>query len=320
MSFGEKLSFYRKNLNLTQEELAEKMFVTRQTVSRWETDVAFPDVETLIKLCDLLGCDMDTLVRDKTKEEKQTVARNGTDCCDLAVYDKHMNKFSLFIALGVGIIILGVTLMLTVIALGSEILGVALLLLFVGLAVADFIVSGLNHSCFMKENPRAPKYPNEQRQKFMKKFALLIAGATLLIFVAVIFLILINVNIDGIRIGVSKENVELLAVAIFMLLITASVFIYVYSGMLYAKYETDKYNISCITEGYAEDRGEYAPSIAKHIKIEESVSSIIMMGATITFLLLGFLQNLWHPAWIVFPIGGILCGIVSVIINAFSKK
>ncbi len=320
MSFGEKLSTYRKNLNLTQEELAEKMFVTRQTVSRWETDVAFPDVETLIKLCDLLGCDMDTLVRDKAKEEKQASTKIEIDCCDLAVYDKHMNKFSLFIALGVGLIIFGVTLMLTIIALGSEILGVTLLLLFIGLAVADFIVSGLNHSYFMKDNPRAPKYPNEQIQKFLKKFALLIAGATLLIFVAVIFLVLIILNIDNVRIGLSKENVEMLSVAFFMFLITVSVFIYVYSGMMYAKYETDKYNISCIKEGYAEDRGEYAQSESKHIKIEESVSTIIMMGATITFLLLGFLQNLWHPAWIVFPIGGILCGIVSVIINAFSKK
>lgn len=71
MSFGKNLGFYRKQLNITQEELAEKLFVTRQTVSRWETDSVFPDVETIIKLCDMFNCSMDTLVRGDA--EKETV-------------------------------------------------------------------------------------------------------------------------------------------------------------------------------------------------------------------------------------------------------
>lgn len=63
MSFGENVGYYRRQLNITQEELAEKLFVSRQTVSRWETDSAFPDVETVIKLCEIFGCTMDNLVR-----------------------------------------------------------------------------------------------------------------------------------------------------------------------------------------------------------------------------------------------------------------
>ena len=63
MSFGENVGFYRKRMNITQEELSERLFVSRQTVSRWETDSTFPDVETIIKLCDIFECDMDTLVR-----------------------------------------------------------------------------------------------------------------------------------------------------------------------------------------------------------------------------------------------------------------
>ncbi|NLF46835.1 MAG: hypothetical protein GX578_00790, partial [Clostridiales bacterium] len=39
--------------------------------------------------------------------------------------------------------------------------------------------------------------------------------------------------------------------------------------------------------------------------------SIIMLSATAIFLLLGFLGGYWHPAWVVFPLGGIMCGIVS---------
>ena len=63
MSFGENVGYFRRQLNITQEELAEHLFVSRQTVSRWETDSTFPDVETIIKLCDIFGCSMDTLVR-----------------------------------------------------------------------------------------------------------------------------------------------------------------------------------------------------------------------------------------------------------------
>lgn len=63
MSFGENVGYYRRQSNITQEELAEKLYVSRQTVSRWETDSTFPDVETVIKLCEIFGCNMDTLVR-----------------------------------------------------------------------------------------------------------------------------------------------------------------------------------------------------------------------------------------------------------------
>jgi transcriptional regulator with XRE-family HTH domain len=69
MSFGKNLSYYRKHLNITQEELADKLYVTRQTVSRWETDSVFPDVETIIKLCDMFDCSMDILVRGDAEND-----------------------------------------------------------------------------------------------------------------------------------------------------------------------------------------------------------------------------------------------------------
>ena len=75
MSFGKNLGYYRKQLNITQEELAEKLYVTRQTVSRWETDSVFPDVETIIKLCDMFDCSMDTFVRgdaEKSSDSKES--------------------------------------------------------------------------------------------------------------------------------------------------------------------------------------------------------------------------------------------------------
>ena len=70
MSFGSNIGYLRKKKGMTQEEFAERMYVSRQTVSRWETDSVYPDVETVIKLCELLECDMETLVRGDATLEK----------------------------------------------------------------------------------------------------------------------------------------------------------------------------------------------------------------------------------------------------------
>lgn len=65
MSFGQNLYFLRKMHNgMTQEELAEIMNVSRQTVSKWELDNAYPEVDKIIELCSIFSCTMDQLVRD----------------------------------------------------------------------------------------------------------------------------------------------------------------------------------------------------------------------------------------------------------------
>ena len=73
MSFGSNIGYLRKKKGITQEELAERMYVSRQTISRWETDSVYPDVETVIKLCEVLECDMETLVRGDASAEKEAV-------------------------------------------------------------------------------------------------------------------------------------------------------------------------------------------------------------------------------------------------------
>ena len=64
MSLGKNIAYLRKRIALTQDELAEKMSVSRQTVSKWETDEAFPEINKLTKLADLFHCKVDTLLRE----------------------------------------------------------------------------------------------------------------------------------------------------------------------------------------------------------------------------------------------------------------
>lgn len=65
MSFGQNLQFLRKMRNgMTQEELAEKMGISRQTVSKWELDATYPEMDKVIELCQYFSCSMDQLIRE----------------------------------------------------------------------------------------------------------------------------------------------------------------------------------------------------------------------------------------------------------------
>ena len=64
MSTGSKLAQARKAANLTQEQLAERLGVTRQAVSRWESDAAYPETDKIVRMARLLNVSCDYLLRD----------------------------------------------------------------------------------------------------------------------------------------------------------------------------------------------------------------------------------------------------------------
>jgi len=71
MVFGEKLKSVRKTKGWSQEELAEKLFVSRQSVSKWENGQNYPSIEVIIKLSDLFEVSIDELLRtDEDLKEK----------------------------------------------------------------------------------------------------------------------------------------------------------------------------------------------------------------------------------------------------------
>lgn len=69
MTMGEKILNMRKARGWSQEELAEKVGVTRQAVSRWESDSAKPDAERIVSICDLFGISADYLLREQYEGE-----------------------------------------------------------------------------------------------------------------------------------------------------------------------------------------------------------------------------------------------------------
>ena len=69
MTLGERLLEYRNRVGLSQEKLAEKVGVTRQTVSKWETNQSTPDFDKIIPLCEILSITTEELIKGEKKEK-----------------------------------------------------------------------------------------------------------------------------------------------------------------------------------------------------------------------------------------------------------
>lgn len=69
MTFGEKLSALRRQNNYTQEQLADALGVSRQAVSKWESNTAYPETEKLVRLCKMFDCSLDNLVLDRPEPQ-----------------------------------------------------------------------------------------------------------------------------------------------------------------------------------------------------------------------------------------------------------
>lgn len=85
MNFASNLQKLRKRENMSQEALAEKLDVTRQSVSKWESGASYPEMDKLISICKIFNVDMDTLVNgdvlDEKKQDKETTI-NTKDLLD----------------------------------------------------------------------------------------------------------------------------------------------------------------------------------------------------------------------------------------------
>ncbi len=75
--FGENLQKLRKEKNISQEQLAEKLGVTRQSVSKWESGTSYPEMDKIVILCKIFNCDIDTIINKDVMEEKKKKDATG---------------------------------------------------------------------------------------------------------------------------------------------------------------------------------------------------------------------------------------------------
>ncbi len=87
MTLGDKLSKLRKERNLTQEKLADILGVSRQAISKWESDTAYPETDKLIRLSNLFDCSLDYLLKDAVETDKNVQPENS-----VAFLRKHFHE------------------------------------------------------------------------------------------------------------------------------------------------------------------------------------------------------------------------------------
>jgi transcriptional regulator with XRE-family HTH domain len=73
MELGNQMKKYRSELSLSQDALAEKIYVSRQTISNWETGKSYPDVNSLIRLSEVFGISVDALLKGDVEEMKKII-------------------------------------------------------------------------------------------------------------------------------------------------------------------------------------------------------------------------------------------------------
>ena len=321
MNLVENLQFLRKKDIITQEQLAERLDVSRQSVSKWESDTAYPEMDKILQICDLFHVSMDDLVR---KDVSLLYIGNKTE------YDNHMNVFAKMIAAGVGIILFGNSLMFLLEGLnmkylwfyeeyydalgvyvkeGREGVFTGVLLIFVAVAVAIFILFGIRYGDYWRKNPCLQQfYDQEEISAFHRKLAVMIVTGVTIILVDVIILIsavALFPEIDEI------EYLESFSVSFFMPLISIAVPILVHAGI-----QAGKYNIAYWNEMHDEESETYKKS-----KLKSAVCGCLMLIATILFLIAGFSFGWWGmAAAVIYSVFGIGCGIASIIIDHMTLK
>ncbi len=305
MSLGENLQYLRKRDNITQEQLAEQLEVSRQSVSKWESDTTYPEMEKLFQLCQIFHCSIDDFVqgtiKDVNLEEKKE-------------YDRHMNEFSKFISLGVGLIFLGICSMFFIYGCNffvgrgeviREEFSTMILLVFLTISVAILIIAGIQHSDFIKKHPIVENfYSQNEIDAFNKKFSIMIAAGVSAILIGIIIIMGLDAAYPQID---YYEYLESLESSFFMFCIMIGVTVIVYASLQKSKYNIDEYN-----KEHDINSREYKKSEQK-----SRACGCIMLISTIIYLLFGFIRGGWGmPYVVIFAVGGICCAIASIIINA----
>jgi len=292
MTFGENLQFLRKRAGMTQEELAEKMEVSRQSVSKWESNAAYPEMDAILRLCGLFRCDLDTLLRGDVSR------RFGEDA---SLWDRHMNSFAAAMAAGVALILLGVTLLLLVGEFFAlEMWAGVVFFLFLTVAVTIFILSGMGHDTFLRQHPGiGPCYTKEEADRFERRFPALIAIPIALLLLGLTAIIPLDTYADlRLGLGLSLDQWDALCGTLFLLCVTITATALTWAGLQYAKY------------GFPEEK--MTPAQRRISRIW----GVGMVAATALYVGLGYGLDLWKQAApIVYTVAALLCVAATILVR-----
>ncbi|HQE69876.1 MAG TPA: helix-turn-helix transcriptional regulator [Atopobiaceae bacterium] len=310
MGFRENLQHLRTTRNMTQEQLAMLLGVSRQAVSKWESERTYPEMDKLLRICSLFECKLDDLVMgDLTHRQVDRIMSipQGQSPQDITGYDKSTCGYALKLPAGILSILLGAALAVLwaalSTALGNGLSDYAVVIACIGTTVGIvFILSAASaRNGFQKAHPFIEDFYTAEQKSGAR--AEMLKGA-------VLGAVLIAAGIAG---AVLLRSFELFAWAAFLSLFAAAVFCILRGYLLWLRMDVERYNqrsFSLMTEREiaALDDVELR-RIARKAKRKRSVCVIIMSLATIVGLCLLFIPQLgaYRWFWLAWAIGGMLC-------------
>lgn len=318
MILADKIIRLRKKNGWSQEELAEKMRVSRQAVSKWEGAQTTPDLEKVLMLGNLFRVTTDYLLKDEIEDVEFTDENDNPSVKRITL--SQANDFlewrksaSIRIAVGTFLCIIAV-IPLLILGAASEIpvynlsenaaggIGLTTMLIIVAIAVAIFIFCGFRNAPFdfidkeTFETEYGVKGMVKERQKAYKSIYTKcnVIGACICILSPIPLLI---------GAFTEREFFTVIMLTATMFLAGVGTVFFIVAGVRWESMQ------KLLQEG------EFAPQEKKKSRIKETVGTIYWLIAAAVFFGWSFLTNSWEISWIVWPIAGILFAIVMCFCN-----
>ena len=323
MILADKLIELRKKNSMTQEELAERMNVSRQSVSKWEGAQSVPDLEKILKLSKLFGVSTDYLLKDEQESPEYITAQEDAaglrpvSLEEASAFLETKERSAGPVALGVMLCILSPVCLLLLGGLSeagmmSESLvggiGITVLLVLVAAAVAIFLKWGMRTESweFLEKEPIEPGYGvtgmARQRQRDLQSIYVrnLVIGVMLCILSPVpLFLVTILTEHDSAMLGCVCLLLGLVALGVGAIVRV------------------------CIPWGALQQllqEGDYTPAKKRQSRRNAPIIAIYWSAVTAIYLGWSFAANAWSISWAVWPVAGVLFGLVCAVLELVQRE
>ena len=321
MILADKIINERKKNGWSQEELAEKLSVSRQAISKWESAQATPDLQKLILLAELFGVSTDYLLKDElepndpaasSSEDSESFPKNVVSMEEAHSYLSIKAQEARAIALGVLLCILSPMLLILLGGIAdyrgwisegvAAALGMVALFGLIAIAVAIFIVTGIRDGQFntLREGGFETAYGVSGMVKEKKRAHEHIYTVCLTLGIVLCILAVLPMIVVG-ALGVS-DMVLCVFLSLLFPIVGVGVYLIVRSGIVRGSFTF-----------LLNETGGTTDEEKKRNKTEEAVSSAYWSIVLAGYLLWSFLSGDWGRSWIVWPIAGVLYGAVNAV-------
>ncbi|MCI9493945.1 MAG: helix-turn-helix transcriptional regulator [Lachnospiraceae bacterium] len=326
MIFADKLIQLRKKAGWSQEELAEQMNVTRQSVSKWEAAQSVPDLEKILHLSELFSVSTDYLLKDELEEaecntlSEETYALRRVSMEEANAFLSIKAITSKSVALATFLCIIS-PICLFLLAAASEVpgsslpenvaagIGMVILLTLVTIAVAIFISSGRKTEEFeyLEKETFETEYGvsgmvTERKAQYNSTYTRNNIFGTSLCIMSIIPLF------AGAAFNDKNEMLLITMLSVSFVLVGIGVVFFVSSGIIWASYQ------KLLQEG------DYSKAKKEHQPIATAISAAYWLIITAIYLGYSLSTNNWGYSWIIWVVAGVVFPAIVMITNLFWKK